>query len=38
VRLAKPSMKPGLHGTGEVLMGIESEFLEANEVFNKIKK
>jgi hypothetical protein len=26
MRLAKPSMKPLLHGTGEVPMGIESGF------------
>jgi hypothetical protein len=27
-------MKPLLHETGEVLMGIESLFLEANDVSN----
>ena len=38
VRLAKPSMKPLLHETGKVLMGIESKFLEANDVSDQIKK
>ncbi|SFH09843.1 hypothetical protein SAMN04487988_11714 [Algoriphagus hitonicola] len=34
----RETMKPLLHETGEVPMGIESVFLEANEVSTKIEK
>ena len=38
VRLAKPSMKPLLHETGEVLMGIESGFWESVKLPTEVKK